>query len=330
MKKLDILFLNREDTEALLPYEDCIKQMRSAMTSVSKGEAVQPIRTGIPVPDRSGILGMMPGYMKDPEALGVKVVTVYPGNFGTEYGSHQGMVLLFDAKTGAPYAVLDGGAITAIRTAASSALATDLLARSKAKDLTLLGYGEQAETHLAAIRKVRSLSTVRVWGRSLEKAREFAQAQGDAHGLEIEPVQDIRDAIEGAGIVCTVTAADDPLFEGDWITEGCHLNVVGSSIPTTREVDSRALQRSKLFCDYRDSLAALGGDFRTALAEGAIEESHLIGEIGEILTGKCPGRESDTEITLFKSLGMITEDLTSCQYVYREALARGVGQKVQM
>ena len=330
LKKLDILFLNREDTETLLPYDECIACMRDAMASVSRGEAIQPIRSGFAVPDKSGVLGMMPGYMSDPEGFGVKVVTVFPGNFGTEYGSHQGMVLLFDAKNGKPYAIIDGGAITAIRTAASSALATDLLARKDATEMTVLGYGEQAETHIAALLEVRDLERIRVWGRSFEKATAFAAEQSEKHTVEVEPVRDARTAVEGASIVCTTTAADDPIVFGEWLHNGLHLNVVGSSIPTTREIDSEVLVRSKLYCDYRDSLAALGGDYRTALAEGAIDENHLVGEIGDVLIGACSGRESDEEITLFKSLGMVSEDLASCRHVYEQAISKGIGQKVVM
>jgi ornithine cyclodeaminase len=330
LKTLDILFLNREDTETLLPYDQCIARMRDAMASVSKGEAIQPIRSEFEVPDGSGVLGMMPGYMKQPEGFGIKVVTVFPANFGTEYGSHQGMVLLFDAHNGAPYAVVDGGAITAIRTAASSALATDLLARADANDLTVLGYGEQAETHIAALLEVRDLKRVRVWGRSFDKASAFAEQQSAHHGIEVLPVRDACAAVADAAIVCTTTAADDPIVFGEWLPAGVHLNVVGSSIPTTREVDSQALLRSKLYCDYRASLAALGGDYRTALSEGVIGESHLVGEIGDILVGACPGRESDAEITLFKSLGMVTEDLAACRHVYEQAVARGIGQRVVM
>ncbi len=325
-----LLYLKRREVKNLLDYSSCIDLMKTAMRSVAKGEAVQPIRSGVPVPDGSGILGMMPGYMADPEALGVKIVTVFPGNFAAGLSSHQGFVSLFDAKNGTPLALMDASVITAIRTACASAVATDLLARRQARVMTVMGYGEQAETHIAAIRRVRDLSRVIVWGRDGEKAKNFAKAQSEIHGIEIEAEVDARKAVESADIICTLTASKTPILKGAWLAPGMHVNVVGSSVPTSCEIDVAAVQRAKFYADYTQSVKALGGEYRAAQTSGVIDEDHIAGEIGEIMMGTCPGRESHSDITMFKSLGMVTEDLACAQFLYHKAKDLNIGARLDL
>ncbi len=324
-----IRLLNADAVRTLLPMGRCIDLMRQAMTLVAtEGGTLQPIRQALWRPDRRGLMSLMPGYVADPEALGVKVVTVFPGNFGTGLGSHQGLVLLFDPENGSPMAILDGREITAIRTAASTAAATDVLAPATVRTLGIFGYGEQAHTHLEAVPHVRRFERALVWGRDLDKARAFAAAESAHHDFPVDAVATPAEAA-AADVLCTTTAASEPFFEARWLRPGHHLNVVGSSIPTTSEIDVETVARSRLYVDFKDSALALAGDFRRAKEAGAVTDDHIVGSIGDVLTGKAAGRTSDQDITLFKSLGMVAEDLVSADYIFREAERGKVGQLVE-
>ncbi len=215
--------------------------------------------------------------------------------------------------------------MTAIRTAAASAVATRALAREEAGDLAILGSGVQARTHLDAMRAVRPLRRVRVWSRRPESARRFAEREGERTGLAVEPMPSAREAVDGADLICTVTAAREPVLLGEWILPGAHVNAAGACTPNARELDAAAVARSRLFTDRRESLLAEAGDFLLARGEGAVADDHILGEIGEVLEGKVPGRRADAEITLFKSLGIAVEDLAAGWHVYRKALAAGRG-----
>jgi alanine dehydrogenase len=321
---MSFLLLNRDDVEALLPMDECIEAVDGALRALTRGEAVQPLRAAHWMPDRNGLLVVMPGMLGKAIA-GVKVLTVVPENHLHGEESHQGMVLLFEQERGRPLALLDASSVTAIRTAAVSAVATRALARADAGDLALLGSGVQAGTHLDAMRAVRSLRRVRVWSRRPESARRFAEEQGERTGLTVEPMPSAREAVQGADLICTVTAAREPVLLGEWIAPGAHVNAAGASTPNARELDAAAVARSRLFTDRRESLFAESGDFLLARAEGAITDDHIRGEIGEVLEGKVRGRRTDGEITLFKSLGIAVEDLAAGWHVYRKALAAGRG-----
>lgn len=266
-----------------------------------------------------GMLGRLDGG--DPVA-GVKVITVMPGNHAHGEESHQGLVLLFEQERGRPLALLDATAVTAIRTAAASAVATRALAREDAGDLALLGSGTQARSHLEAMSAVRRLRRVRVWSRNPESARRFAEMGSRGPGLTpeaIEAMPSAREAVEGADLICTVTAATEPVLQGDWIAPGAHVNAVGACTPRARELDGAAVARSRLFVDRRESALAEAGDFLLARSEGAVTDDHILGELGEVLEGRIPGRQSQEEITLFKSLGIAVEDLAAGRHVYRKA-----------
>jgi ornithine cyclodeaminase/alanine dehydrogenase-like protein (mu-crystallin family) len=326
---MPIRLLNAAAVRSLLPVDQCIELMRRAMSLVAAQQTVQPIRQALYHPDRRGLLSMMPGYTGDPEWLGIKVMTVFPGNFGTAFGSHQGFVHLFETTNGAPRATMDGREITAIRTAAATAVATDALARRNVTTLAIFGYGEQAHTHLEAVTKVRQFRRVVIWGRDFEKAKRFAAVESDRRQLEIAAVATAEEAATGADVLCTTTAAKEPFFEARWLQPGQHLNVIGSSIPTTSEIDVETVVRSRLFVDFKDSALALAGDFRRAKEAGAVGDDHILGTIGDVLTGRTAGRTSDRDITLFKSLGMIAEDLVSADFILREAERKGVGQLIE-
>jgi ornithine cyclodeaminase len=322
---MKVLFVNEPGVHELLTMEACIPLMREALTSLARGDVVLPLRTMMRLPDGTGLLGLMPGYLGAPVSFGLKVVSVMPGNHGTAYDSHQGVVMLFGVEHGEPLAILDATAITAIRTAAASGAATDALARPEAGDLALLGSGAQARTHLAAMRCVRPLRRVRVWSRSRANAERFARAESGGKGPAIEVAATAEDALRDADLVCTTTSAREPVLRGEWLGPGAHVNAVGACFATTRELDSEAVRRARFFTDCRESCENESGDFRIARAEGAIDDTHLLGEMGDVFLGKVPGRVSRDDVTVYESLGVAIEDLASAHYIHRRARETGQG-----
>lgn len=320
------LIINQEEVRRLLKMGECIDLMEQTLATLARGDAVQPLRTATWMPDRKGLLGTMPGFLGRPRTLGIKVVTVFPGNHGTELDAHQGAVLLFDVSNGCLLAIVDASEITSIRTAAVSAAATRCLAREDASTLAILGSGTQARTHLEAIRLVRDLRQARVWSRSHQHARRFAARE--SAGLHVQAVPTAREAVEGADIICTVTASREPILCGEWISPGAHINAVGACLASMRELDGQAVARSRLFVDRRESALNEAGDFLLARAEGAVNDDHILGEIGEVLIERVPGRTDDDEITLFKSVGLAIEDLAAALHVYETAVEKNVGTSV--
>jgi alanine dehydrogenase len=326
---MEIRVLRAAEVRALLPMKDCVELMRRAMIALSEGRAVVPLRSVMAMPDARGMLGNMPGYLADPECFGVKLVSLMPHNKPPQYSSHLGLVLLFEAEHGCPVAILDAAEITAIRTAAASGLATRLLARPDAGDLAILGAGEQARSHLEAMLAVRPLRRIRVWARDRGKAEGFAETQGARHGVAIEALGGVREAVESADIICTLTKAREPILFGDWIARGAHLNVVGSSIAAAAEIDTAAVAQSRFFVDCRNSTVNEGGEYLRALRSGAVTAGHIAAEIGEVANGTKPGRTSPDEVTLYKSLGVAPQDLASAHYVLEKARAAGIGQLIE-
>lgn len=324
------LVLSASDVRRLLPMATAIDLMAAGLARLAGGGCRNPLRWGVHVPEVNGLIGMMPGYLDEPRALGIKVLALMPGNHGTPYDTHQGVVLLFDVDHGVPIAIADAAEVTAIRTAAVSGLATRLLARADAGDLAILGTGVQARSHLAAMRAVRELERVRVYSRDPEHRRAFAAAESERHGLAVEAVDSAADAVAGADLVCTVTSAREPVLAGEWLSPGAHVNAVGSSVAVARELDTAAVVRSRLFIDRRESALNEAGDFLIPKREGAVDDGHIVAELGEILAGRAEGRRSRDEITLFKSLGLAVEDLAAVHYVYERALAEGVGTEVAL
>jgi ornithine cyclodeaminase/alanine dehydrogenase-like protein (mu-crystallin family) len=305
--------------------QTCIDVLRGALATFSKGDAVQPLRSLLRLPDGSGVLGLMPAYLGEPKSFGLKVVSVMPGNAGTRYDSHQGVVMLFGVRHGEPLAILDATALTAIRTAAASAVATDALARSSAGDLALLGSGTQARTHLSAMAAVRRLRRVRVWSRTRANAEHFARGNAATAGIAIEVMDSAEQAVRGADLVCTVTAAREPIVQGAWLLPGAHVNAAGACFASSRELDGEAVRRARFFTDSRESCLNESGDFRIARDEGAIDADHLLGEIGDVLLGKVAGRLSPEDITVYESLGIAIEDLAAAHAIHQRAMAAGAG-----
>lgn len=289
-----------------------------------------PLRMVLRTGGETGRFGMMPAELSEPPVLGAKVITVYQGNEGSELDSHQGVVLLFNPANGAPEAILDAISITAIRTAAVSGAATRVMARPDAGDLAILGSGVQARTHLEAMECVRPLRRVRVWSRHPERAREFAAWARRTRNRPVEPMDTVPQAVQGADLICTVTASSAPVLEGRWIAPGAHCNLVGSSVATTREIDSAGMARGRLIVDRVESAMKEAGDFLIPRAEGAIRDDHIKGELGDVLAGRLPGRTRPDEVTIFKSLGLAIEDLAAGLVVLRKATAAGVGVVVDL
>ena len=325
-----MLILTQGDVERLLPMPACISLMGEALAARARGEAVQPLRTILRVPGGAGLLGSMPAYVASPPALGVKVIAVYSGNEAAGLASHQGGVLSIDPATGALDAILEGGAVTAIRTAAVSGVATDRLALPGADDVAILGAGVQGATHLDAIHAVRPIRRLRIWNRTPARARVLADRAQQRHGIHAEVAPTAESAARGAAIICTVTHSREPILKGEWLAPGAHLNVVGSSTPDAREVDTEAVRRAMLFVDARESALNEAGDLLIPIAEGAVNQEHIRAELGDVLIGRHPGRQSSAEITLFKSLGLGIEDVATARFVVAEARRLGVGREVSL
>lgn len=325
---MEIRVLRGAEVRRLLPMAACIELMRTTMIVVSEGRVVLPLRSILVMPGDRGMMGVMPGYLAEPECFGVKLVSLIPRNQPPQYSSHLGLVLLFEAEHGQPVALLDAAEITAIRTAAASGLATRLLVREDAGDLALLGAGEQARSHLEAMLQVRSLRRIRVWARDRDKAKRFAAAEGARHKVSIETSRSVREAIAGADLICTLTKAREPILEGDWLTPGVHLNVVGSSIAAAAEIDTPAVAKARFFVDCRNSTINEGGEYLRALRAGAITAEHILGEIGEVANASKEGRCSPLDLTIYKSLGIAPQDLASAHYVLQQARALDVGQVI--
>ncbi len=310
-------FIDREEVSRRLTYEMCIPIMRDAMIAFSRGETKQLLRSLIPLSD-GRVFGIMPGAMGDHAPFGAKLISVFPENFARGIQSHQGLVILFDPETGAPVCAVHAGEITAIRTAAASAVATDALARKDARRLALLGYGEQAQTHARAIRKVRNYESIVVWGRSPERAQAFARRMQMEFRLLVTPAATVREAVADADIICTVTSAPEPILKGDWVRPGTHVNVVGSGYAGPAEIDNDLVVRSRFIADSREGVLHQGAEFLRAKQAGLIGDDHIVAEIGQVLAGQVEGRRSPQEITVYKSLGHIVQDLATAWALYSQ------------
>ncbi len=327
---MKILILNHAEVAQLLSMAECIEVMAEALADLSAGRMHQPLRSIVRPPDAIGLMGLMPSYRAGAHALyGLKAVCVFPGNPALGKDAHQGSVMLFSADTGELLALLNASAITAIRTGAVSAVATRLLARADAGDLAILGTGVQARSHLAAIACVRPIRRVRVASRSFEHARAFAEEHAPRYSFPIEPASGVEAAVRGADLIVTATTAAEPILFREWIAPGAHINAVGSSIATTREIDTAIMANAELYVDRRESTLNEAGDYLFAMRAGAIGPDHIRAEVGELLLGTQPGRSASEAITLFKSLGLAVEDLAAADHVYRQAQARGVGTWVE-
>jgi len=304
--------IDREEVAERLTYDLCIPVVRAAMIAFSRGETKQLLRSIIPLAD-GRLFGVMPGALGEKGMFGAKLISVFPENFAKGLQSHQGVVVLFDGETGQVSCIAHAGEVTAIRTGAASAVATDALARPDATRLALLGYGEQAVTHARAISRVRRLEALSVWGRSAERAAAFAAKMTAELGVPVEARDSAEAAVADADIVCTVSAAKEPILLGRWVKPGAHVNVVGSGFAGPTEVDDDLVAGSRFIADSREGVLAQGAEFLKAKAAGRVGDDHVVGEIGQVLDGRLEGRQSADQVTVYKSLGHIVQDLAAVQ-----------------
>jgi alanine dehydrogenase len=320
-----MIVLSREDIAALLPMTAAIDVVADAMAATSRGEAELPLRSIMDIggPNKMGI---MPGMMRNPSCHGIKLVSLFPTNAAAGYSSHQGAVVLFEPQHGTAVAIMDGGPLTALRTAAASAVATRALARENSTVLAIIGAGEQARHHLDAIIAIRPIKELRIASRTETSAAGFADHASRRYpDLTVSSGTDVKTAVGDADIVCTVTNSPVPVLMGKWIKPGAHLNIVGASIPTKREIDDEAVLRSQLFVDYRRSTFAQAGEVVDMIKAGKIDVSHIVAEIGEVLNKTAPGRSDDSAITLYRSLGIASQDIACAYHCWQSALRTGRG-----
>jgi ornithine cyclodeaminase/alanine dehydrogenase-like protein (mu-crystallin family) len=328
------LVLSHSDVRAALPPQACADAMAAVLAEHARGGSFMPLRSVMMPPDAAGFLGLMPswrGRLPDSAAVfALKAICIVPANPARGLDAHQGLVTLFDGETGQPSAILDASAITEIRTAAVTAVATRVLSRPDARTLAILGAGTQARAHLAALLPVREFEQVRVYAPTDAHARALAEQAGDT-GAELSVAPSAQDALRDADVVVTATNSREPVLRHGWLKPGAHLNAVGASTPRAREVDTATVAASALFCDSRESLRHEAGEFQLAVAEGLIPgEEHVRAELGEVLAGTAPGRRDAAELTLFRSLGLAIEDLAAAESAVAAARAAGLGTEVEL
>ena len=306
---------------AALPLDACIELMDNVLRAHDRGDVVQPMRSVIHLPGGAGALYTMPAFTAEPRALAVKMISVFHGNEARSIPSHQGIVVVFDPDTGTPSMLLDAARLTAIRTAAVSAAATRALARRDAAVLAVLGTGVQARSHIEAIPLVRPIRQVHIWGRSRDHAQQLASELADG-ALEVVVSENAADAVAGADIICTTTAAREPILQGAWLARGTHINLVGASTSDAREVDDSTVAKSRIFVDSLDAALTEAGDLLIPMREGWTDPKRWT-PIGAVLNGTSAGRAAEDEITLFKSVGLAIEDAAAAAHIAQHVRASG-------
>ncbi len=326
---MQILAFGQEDVRRLLTLERCIPAIRDAMIDLSASRTRQTLRQIVPIDER-GLFGVMQGALASGAPFGAKVLSVFPQNVAKGGQSHQGLVIVFDPQTGAPAAIVHAGELTAIRTAAASAVATDALARMDSRRLAVLGTGEQAVMHARAIAEVRPLTEIRIWGRNVDRARAVAEDLQTRMDCLVLASSSVSEAVWEADIVCTTTSAPEPILFNGQVSSGTHVNVVGSSYAGPAEVDNDLVRRVRYFADHRESVLNQGAEFLRAKAAGLVDDDHVLGEIGEVLAGVLPGRQTAADVTLYKSLGNIVQDLASAAVLMHFAQGTAGLQTVEL
>jgi ornithine cyclodeaminase len=321
-----IRFYGPEQVRALLDYDGCIAVVRAAMADFSADGKPQPLRQIFEIA-AGKFCGLMPGALVAPHGFGAKLLSVFDDPAQPGRSAHRGVVVLFDHGSGHVVCVADAGEVTEIRTAAASAVATDALARPEARTLAIYGCGAQAASHIHALVRVRGFEEILVWGRSVERAARFAERMRREVGTPIRAVAEAREAAAAADVICTVTASPVPVLLGEWVRPGTHVNAVGSSRPGPVEIDHALLRTSRYIVDSRRSALAAASEFLLAREAGLLDDHHIVAEIGEVLLGRIAGRTSPHEITLYKSLGHIVQDLAAVSHLHSRAESAGAAVK---
>lgn len=321
------ILLTEADVRSLLPMDDLIPVMASALSDFSARKVTQPLRTVLTVGEQHAFYGVMPAYIPGTPALGTKLVTVFGGNAQRGLPTHLAMIVLLDPETGALLALMDGRYITEARTAAVSAVSIQHLARKDASALAIIGSGVQARSHLEAIARVRTLAEIRVWSRTPEKVAAFVSDMQPHAPVRIHKAASCEEAVRDAAIVALTTASKEPVVRSEWIGDGTHICAVGACRPAEREMDEALVARAALYVDSREAALSEAGDIVLAIKDGAITATHIKGELGEVVSRKVPGRSAGDEVTIFKSLGMAVEDVAAAHLVYQRARAGGIGME---
>lgn len=325
------LFLSRKDVESVLRIEDAIEAVEIAFRAHGLGTVTLPLRTVIRVEKSQGSVNFMPAYIGAMNALGVKVVSVYPNNPSKHnLPTILGVVLLTDAETGDTLAIMDGAYLTALRTGAASGVATKYLARKDAKKLGIIGTGVQGRTQLLAITKVRKIEKVNAFDIDRDRCEQFCKQLSKELGIQVIPVDSAEKAVRGSDIVATASTSKTPVLLGDWLEEGIHVNAIGSHTPDARELDTTAMMRARIIVDSREAALKEAGDLIIPISQGLITADHICAELGEVITGKKSCRENDNTITIFKSQGLAIQDISTASKVYEVAVKKGIGTKLNL
>jgi ornithine cyclodeaminase/alanine dehydrogenase-like protein (mu-crystallin family) len=329
---MNVRFLSAQEVRQALPMAEAIAGTKAAYAELSAGQAVAPLRAHLGIAEHGGTTLVMPAYLPQASALAVKIVSVFPRNAARGEPVIYGLVLVLDATSGRPLAIMEGGTLTAIRTGAASGAATDLLARPDAHIVALIGSGAQAHTQLEAVCTVRPITEVRLYGINREQASQFAAEMAGRGPIpaNIRLTETPDEAVQGAGVICTATSSARPVFNGRSLSPGAHINAIGAYLPSMREVDTETVRRSLVVVDGRTAVLAEAGDLIIPIQRGEIEASHIHAELGEIVAGLKPGRTNPQQITFFKSVGLAVQDAMAAQIALRNAEAAGLGTEMEL
>ncbi|MBF4692109.1 ornithine cyclodeaminase family protein [Fusibacter ferrireducens] len=312
-----MIVVSKSEVREIMTMSEAIVLMKETLADLNQGKSEMSLRATNQLRDGNFYL-LMPAYLVEKKYFGVKLISIFPTNHSVGMPSHQGVVLLFDASNGKELAVIDCVEITALRTAAVSAVATDLLSRKDAKVLGFLGAGVQARNHMEALIRVREIEKVLVWDISIEASEKFAKEMKAKHGIDVVTCKNADEVVNMSDIITTVTLAKSPILNGKSLKPGTHINAIGASARAYREIDSLAVSKSKFYADKVESCMSESSDFLEPLAEGIISKEHLFAEIGDVVLGKKLGRENDEEITLFKGMGLAVEDIATAAYIFEK------------
>lgn len=324
------LLLSQADMRRLLPLSDCIDAIEEGFRFSAQNKDVIPVRLPLEIPDQQAVTFFMPAYLPHSGAFGAKIVSVFPGNTVRGLPVVTGFYVLCDPETGALLALMDATHLTGVRTAAASAVATRYLGKGSASRLAVFGAGVQARFHVEAMRVVRPIAEVRVYNRTRERGQTFVEEIRRTSGLRVYLAESPEACIDGADLIVTCTRSRTPLFEGNRVSAGTHINAVGVYTPDAQELDERTIQWAAVFVDTFEGALAEAGDLLIPLAKGLITREHLRGELADLVTGRVKGRTSDDEITVFKSVGYALEDAVTAQLAYRKAVQTGIGISVDL
>ena len=322
--------LTEDHVKTLLPMPALVQAMEAAIARFSAGDVLQPVRTVLMVGPTRAYYGLMPAYIEQPARLGAKLVTVFNDNHKRGLPSHLATILLFDPDTGSLIAIMDGRYITEARTAAVSAVSAQHLSRSDARTLAIIGSGVQARSHLEAFAEVRALETVRIWSPREQSRTRFVSDMQPHVAARIEATATAEQAVSGADLIVLVTSSPTPVIDSSWVKDGAHVVSVGACRPDQREMAPELVARGRLFVDSRAAALVESGDVVQGINEQRFDASHVAGELGEVVLGRVPGRQTPGQITIFKSLGMAVEDVVAADLVLQKATETGAGTELTL